>query len=230
MRSARISPAQMLAVIAAIAVSLAALKEATEFWLGVAATLTAQGLLFASIRAVTGTARSFWAASAISGGLYLVLAFAPWSHASLGPRLPTDPLLERVRQAIGPQPRARIERYDRSGRVTSSIVIEADDGSARRLATRLMGRETGSYVLGVEADQDGLNTVTGLVWTSAAAFSDDREVFGRIGHLLEAWALALIGGLVGHGVGSLARRRKAPDRATPWVEGATACGKGTTVS
>jgi hypothetical protein len=63
-------------------------------------------------------------------------------------------------------------------------------------------------------------------WTRASLFSDDREVFGRIGHLVEAWALAVIGGLVGHGVGSLTRWRKALDRVIPGSNGATGCGDG----
>jgi hypothetical protein len=231
MRSGRISLAGIVAVVAACALTLAALKVATEFWLGVAAALTALGLLFVSIRAVTGPARPFWAASAVSGGLYLMLAFTPWCRAYLGPRLPSDGLLEWAHQAIGPQPRARIERYDRSARVTSSMIIEADDGSARQLATHLLGDETGwTYALEGGADLDSLTSVTGSAWTSAAAFSDDREVFGRIGHLVEAWALALIGGLMGHGVGSLIRCRKALDRVTPGSEGATGCGNGTSLS
>jgi hypothetical protein len=146
----------MLAVLAASAVTLAALKQATEFWLGVAAAVAAQGLLFATVRAVTGPGRPFWASSAVSGGLYL----------------------------------------------------EAADGSARRIGARLIGVEMGSDGFFGAADLGGSTSQTGTASTRAISFSDDREVFDRIGHLLEALALALIGGLAGHGVGSLARRRR----------------------
>jgi hypothetical protein len=73
MRSARVSLAGMVAAIAVFAVALAAFRAATEFWLGAAAVVTAQGLLFASKRAVTGPARPFWAATATSGGLYCLI-------------------------------------------------------------------------------------------------------------------------------------------------------------
>jgi hypothetical protein len=216
--------AGLVAVIAACALTLAALKEATEFWLGVAATLTAQGLLFASIRAVTGPARPFWAAAAVSGGLYLILAFAPWCRADLGPGLPTNGLVDWAHRAIGPRPRARLVRYDRSGRVTSYTVFEGVAEVALPMGP--------AFPVSDEADLGSSfqELPSPYVRITAASWSDDREVFDRIGHVVVAWALALIGGLAGHGVGSLTRWRTALDRVTPGSKGATGYGNRTSPS
>ena len=94
MGRARFSIAGAFLVIAVTAVGLTALREATEFWLGVVAPLTALGILLAMIRAATGPARLLWAGCALGACLYLSFAFSPWFHVHLRPRLPIDGLLE----------------------------------------------------------------------------------------------------------------------------------------
>ena len=44
-------------------------------------------------------------------------------------------------------------------------------------------------------------------WTHSSVIRDDREVFKRIGHLLIAWFLGLLGGVSVLTIHSLIRRR-----------------------
>jgi hypothetical protein len=213
MGRARFSIAGTLLAIAGTAVALTALREATEFWLGVVATLTALGLLFAIVRAATGPVRAFWAGCALRGGLYLLLVFSPWLRVHVGPRLPIDGLLERAHDSLGIQPRPRYERYDDTGRVVMRAVFVAKDGTAQQqptaqqVAVSLLSMGDTSIL---PSDPDTLPSFPlKPPWVKASVIADDRQIFDRIGHLLVAWALALLSGLSVLAVRSLIRRRRA---------------------
>jgi hypothetical protein len=143
----------------------------------------------------------------------LLLVFVPWFRVHLGSRLPTDRLLERAHAALGLQPRARIERYDRTGRVVVRILFIAEDGSAEREAIRQFMGPGGSYQSAgsslVWDLGDASSPVSGPPWISFALIRDDRETFRRTGHMLIAWALALVGGVAGPAIRSLIRRLRA---------------------
>ncbi len=51
----------------------------------------------------------------------------------------------------------------------------------------------------------------GESWTHSSLIRDDREVFKRIGHLLIAWFLGLLGGVAVLTIHSLVRRRNSAD-------------------
>src|SRR4051794_17441258 len=95
----------MLATVV-IAVAVAALKNASDAWVGGLHFLTLL-LLGAALLAIPYRRegkRAFWLGFAIFGWGYLVLTQAPWFAEQVGPRLPTMHLLSYAHAKISPEP------------------------------------------------------------------------------------------------------------------------------
>jgi hypothetical protein len=82
----RFSLANLLGIVAVIALGLTGLSSATTFWTSAAATVTLGLLLAALLGAVLlrGADRAFWLGFALFGGTYLVLVEWDWIGGQLG--------------------------------------------------------------------------------------------------------------------------------------------------
>src|SRR5262249_32749346 len=105
----RFSILGMMGSILALAVGLAALRNADELWAGVML-LLAFGLLGIALLHIIyrpGQERAWWLGFALLGGGYLVLAIGPWFSEEVQPKLATTRLLEHVHRRIVPSPNLR---------------------------------------------------------------------------------------------------------------------------
>lgn len=132
----RFSIASLLAVIAFIGISLAALRSPTQLWAGVALS-GALSLLTISILAAIyrrGPRRAFWVGFSACGWMYLVLHLAPWFNSRVGPNLATtaalDFLFYRLLPNRAPAHSTPLFWYSASGDVKSLTSVQLDPPTA----------------------------------------------------------------------------------------------------
>jgi hypothetical protein len=92
----RFSIATLIVVVLLCGVAVAALKQASDVWVGVllAITLLLLGIALLGALQRKGASRAFWQGFAIFGWGYLVLTMGPWFREQVGARLVTFQLLD----------------------------------------------------------------------------------------------------------------------------------------
>lgn len=98
----RFSIARLMGVILAVGLGMAALREASDLWAGIALSIVLVLLAGAILQVLHDQAarRAFWLGFALFGWGYLTLVSGPWFSEQLGPRLPTSILLEYIHQSV----------------------------------------------------------------------------------------------------------------------------------
>ena len=88
----------LMTLIAFLAPAVAALRNPTDLWSDVVftAAVGVAGVSLLGSVVVRGPGHAAWAGSAVFGGGYLVLAFAPWLSTDVRPHLLTTAALDRL--------------------------------------------------------------------------------------------------------------------------------------
>jgi hypothetical protein len=105
-RHIRFSIAGLMGVVVVAAISLAALRTASELWAGMVLCLTCGVLALAVVGVFCGAPaeRAWWLGFSLFGWGYLTLAFWSWNHGG-SPRLPTLIWLEALTTKVGLTPK-----------------------------------------------------------------------------------------------------------------------------
>jgi hypothetical protein len=204
MRRPRITIAALLGIVALVGVAVAALREPTDGWDSGVLGVTLMTLLTSVLLAVQRMEerRSFWLGFALFGWAYLVASLVPPVEA----RLPTTKFLAHLDPLFGERPWIN----------TLSQFIDQQNPSWARPDT--------STVAFLPQGDISMGTKQGLVFLGTAPNGSPLALRGgtsqkfiRIGHLLLALILALVGGSLSRGLFSSARpgRDAEPDKPRP---------------
>lgn len=177
----RFSIATLMVVVLVCAVAAAALKNASDAWLGALLAITLLLLAISLVGTLHRRAarRAFWSGFAIFGWGYLTLAMGPWFAEQVGARLPTAQLLSYLHTKAHPDD-LHAGVYDVMARtvLTDDLVLSGKPSGSR---TRVVYQPVSPGKVDLWL---GLTGVTNL------------DQFLRVGHCLFALLLALLGGLI----------------------------------
>ena len=118
----------LLGLILGISLALIGLREATDFWLGVAVagTLLWVGIAFRRAFSASGRRTIFWRGMTAGGLAYLLLSCGPWAPTIVEPWLPSTKLLASLLSDRQRQPKYRISWHDARGNTICSTDIYGD--------------------------------------------------------------------------------------------------------
>jgi hypothetical protein len=106
MRLPRFSIANVLAVIAIIAVALAALRSPSYLWANATFSFVLGALVVAVVNVVYGrnAGRAYWLGFSLCGGVYFAVCTVPGLRDSVCPRLVTEVVLDFLYPVLAPEP------------------------------------------------------------------------------------------------------------------------------
>ncbi len=96
MKFGRITIGGLLATIAFVALSLAALRSHSLLWVQIVYTMAPASLLIVTIGAIVGRHRAIWIGAAVLGWGYWILVFAPGFENSVKPWLLTTRIIDEA--------------------------------------------------------------------------------------------------------------------------------------
>jgi hypothetical protein len=104
MRLPRFSIANLLALIAILAVALAALRSPSYLWANVTFSLALCAVVVAAINVVygRGASRAYWLGFVLCGGVYLAVCSLPGLRESVCTRLATEPVFDLLYPHLSP--------------------------------------------------------------------------------------------------------------------------------
>ena len=104
MRLPRFSIANILALIAILAVALAALRTPSYLWANVTYSIALGALVVAIVNLVYGreARRAYWLGFSLCGGIYLTVYSVPMLRDSVGSRLVTETILDFIYPHLAP--------------------------------------------------------------------------------------------------------------------------------
>lgn len=104
MRLPRFSIAEVLALIAILAVALAALRSPSYLWANVTFSLALVALVVALVNVVygRGAGRAYWVGFSLSGWIYLAICSVPGLREAVCPRLATEVILDFLYPQLSP--------------------------------------------------------------------------------------------------------------------------------
>jgi hypothetical protein len=191
----------LMGLILALAVAIAALRNADDYWAGWLILATPLLLGIALIGALCGRERSRAGrlGFAILGGGYFALAFLGPSEKNN--RLPTNYLLSYVHEQVAPPPTA----------ATFTTVFVTNPAPATSPNTIAVANSN-PVPWNLAATFTGNATSTAGLWVSVVPGAANFEAFSTVGHCL----FALLAGLLGAAIARWFQRRSdRPEEASP---------------
>lgn len=187
MRRFRVSIAGLMAAVLFVAVGVAALREASEVWLGTLFGLTCAAVGFAILRATyrDGARRASWAGFALFGGGYLLIAFAPGPEAR--PGLATTQALNWLHPRVARSRTATLSTTTTSFTYnTTTATVALNSGSTPQPLPPTTVDIVGSAIPVSPSNSPSTFRVF--------LIASDPVTFVRVGHCLLAMLIGMLGG------------------------------------
>jgi hypothetical protein len=183
MKRLRFHIATLLAIVVAVGVALAALREADDLWTGATFSLSVAMLLISVLLAVHRTARcrAFWLGFALFGWAYLALAVIPATES----RLITTHLLTYIDSKLPARPIVITGQTWGSG---DTVITGQGWSQSSGPQLPLTTSPVQGYV--------GIPNGQAISFASFGAGSGTSENFVRIGHTILALLSAWLGGVI----------------------------------
>ncbi len=203
MRLPRFSIANLLALIAILAVALAALRSPSYLWANVTFSLALGAVVVAAINVVYGhgASRAYWVGFVLCGGVYLAVCSLPVIRESVCTRLATEAVLDFLYPHLAPASTA-----------PPNVFVATPNGSGTGAIQYLVSPSNSNYTLGNATYIMGNAAVPpppSLTTRWAAWTQPDRtvsvgypigtvqlsssEAFRQIGHSMFALLMAVLG-------------------------------------
>jgi hypothetical protein len=221
MRVSRFRIRTLIAAVAALAVSLAAIRGASELWASALFSLVL-GILGASVLAFVlrnGRERAGWLGSALFGWGHLVLVYGPWFDAHVAPYLITTKMLRVSHETLASLAPPRLEdseiqtlaRYVEAtenalnvGNMEQALTYATTlaryahylDAGQRAALLRQIDRLPANDHEEVKAE---LKIPSAAFWKGPPGWGEYGD-FSRIGQSLYTLVIALAGALLGRGL------------------------------
>jgi hypothetical protein len=203
----RFSIAKLMGFVGVIALGIAALRAASDLWVGIVVLVTAALLGFAMIGIAYRREgkRAWWFGFALFGWGYWVMAAGPWFAKEIGARLPTSQFLMFLHSKVQPQTQAgyadlSLSLTGQSGLMTSSGTMMLQPGIPGGPGSGLIpGMAGGASAPLTFTTTPGANTAPqpgSFVVNFLFATSGNQDHFLRIGHCLFSLIAAFLGGLI----------------------------------
>ncbi len=204
----RFSIAKLMGLIGIIAFGIAALRAASDLWVGIVL-LATLGLLAIAILGIAYRCegkRAWWFGFALFGWGYWLVTAGPWFAQEIGTRLPTAQLLVHLHEKLQPQP---VSPYYVIGDLVAQSSGMPWTGTAESQGISpvaapnvttpgISGAGTPSGTIAITTTPAANNSKNPGIFTVnfLLATNGNQEQFLRIGHCLFAILAAFLGGFI----------------------------------